>query len=98
MFEKQPSPNLECVIQELEHEAAALRRLKRTEEALAAEERIKVLRKAADEIPSIRHDGDGPIKSTEGALLVELDGGLRGMNAPQLSRQIFGERLCAATA
>jgi tetratricopeptide (TPR) repeat protein len=76
-FERHPSPNLENVIEELEHEATALTRLNRTDEALAVEEKIKSVRKTAAEIPSFSHDGDTPVKLTEGALLIELDGGIR---------------------
>jgi tetratricopeptide (TPR) repeat protein len=76
-FEKHPSPNLENVIEELEFEEAALTRLNRTDEARAVDERIKSVRKTAAEIPSISHDGDAPVELTEGALLIELDGGMR---------------------
>ncbi len=76
-FENQPSPNLESVIEELEHEAAALSHLHRTDEAQAIEERIKVVRKTAAEIPSFNHDDYVDVKLTEGALLVELEDGLR---------------------
>jgi len=76
-FENQPSPNFENMIEDLEHLAAALTLLNRKEEARIAEERIKDIRKTAAEVPSISHDGEAPVKLTEGALLIELDGGLR---------------------
>ena len=76
-FENQPSPNFENMIEDLEHLAAALTLLNRKEEARIAEERIKDVRKKAAEIPSISHDGEAPVRLTEGALLIELDGGLR---------------------
>jgi tetratricopeptide (TPR) repeat protein len=75
-FETQPSPNLENVIEELGHEAAALTRLNRTDEAHAVEERIKSVRKTAAEVPSVSHDGEAPVELTEGALLIELDVGM----------------------
>jgi tetratricopeptide (TPR) repeat protein len=77
-FENQPSPNFENVIEELEHLAAALTLLDRKEEARIAEEKIERVRKAAAEIPSVSDDGEAPVELTEGALLIELDGGLRG--------------------
>lgn len=76
-FEKQPSPNVEDLIEELEHEVVALTRLNRAEEARAVEERIKSLTKAAAETPSLSHDRDLPVELTEGALLIELDAGMR---------------------
>jgi tetratricopeptide (TPR) repeat protein len=77
-FENQPSPNFENVMEELQHLASALTLLDRKAEARATEERIREVRKAAAEIPSVGNDGEVPVKLTEGALLVELDGGLRG--------------------
>jgi hypothetical protein len=77
-FENQPSPNLASVIEELEYLAAALTHLKRIEDAPAIEERIGALRQMAAQIPSISHDAEAPVELTEGALLIELDGGLRG--------------------
>jgi len=77
-FENQPSPNFENVIEELQHLAAALASLDRKDEARTTEEKIKDVRKAAAEIPSIGQDGEVPVKLTEGALLIELNSGLRG--------------------
>ena len=76
-LEKQPAPHFDYLIQELEHEAEALTRLNRTDEARAVEEKIQLVRKAASEIPSMRHTDDGPVKLSEGALLIEVEGGLR---------------------
>ena len=76
-FEKQPNPNLESVIEELEHEAAALRRLNCLDEVRSVEDRIESVRKRAAAIPSISHDMDAPVQSTEAALLVELERGIR---------------------
>jgi tetratricopeptide (TPR) repeat protein len=76
-FEKHPSPNVENVIEELEHEAVALTRLRRMEESRAVEERIQLLRKSAAETPAMSHDANAPVELTEGALLIELDRGLR---------------------
>ena len=77
-FENQPSPNFASVIEELEHLAAALTLLNRKDEARIAEERIQAVRKTVAEIPSVSQDGEAPVERTEGALLIELDGGLRG--------------------
>ena len=77
-FENQPSPNFGSVIEELEHLAAALTHLSRTEEVRVIEERIETIRITAAQIPSISHDDETPVELTEGALLIELDGGLRG--------------------
>jgi tetratricopeptide (TPR) repeat protein len=76
-FEKQPSPNVENVIDELEHEAVALTRLNRTEETRAVEEKIQLLRKSAAETPGMSHDANAPVELTDGALLIELDRGMR---------------------
>jgi tetratricopeptide (TPR) repeat protein len=82
-FENQPSPNLESVIEELEYEAAALSHLNRTDEARAVEEQIKVVRKTAAEIPSFNRDDYADVKLTEGAVLVELEGGLRAKSTEE---------------
>jgi tetratricopeptide (TPR) repeat protein len=76
-FEKQPSPNVENVMDELEHEAVALTRLSRTEEARAVEDRIQLLRKSTEETPAISLDASAPVELTDGALLIELDRGMR---------------------
>ena len=76
-FEKQPSPNVENVIQELEHQAVALTRLNRREEARAVEERVQLVRKSAGDAPVFSHDSTTPIELAEGALLIELDRGMR---------------------
>ncbi len=82
-FENQLSPNLENVIEELEYEAAALSHLNRTDEALAVEERIKTVRKTAAEIPSFNREDYADVKLAEGALLVELEGGLRAKSTEE---------------
>ncbi len=76
-FEKQPSPNVENVIQELEHQASALTRLDRREEAREVDERIQLLRKSAAAAPVFIHDATTPVELAEGALLIELDRGMR---------------------
>jgi tetratricopeptide (TPR) repeat protein len=76
-FEKQPSPNVENVIQELEHQAVALTRLNRTEDARALEERAQLFRKSTADAPALGHDGATPVELAEGALLIELDRGMR---------------------
>ena len=76
-FEKQPNPNLENVIEELEHEADALRHLGKTDEACIVERRIESLRNDAAQVPSFEHHADSPAKLPDGALLIECEGGLR---------------------
>lgn len=76
-FEKQPSPNVESVIEELQYQAVALARLNRAEEARAVEERIQLVRKSAPETPVLRHDAGTAVELTEGALFIELDRGMR---------------------
>jgi len=76
-FEKQPSPNVENLIQELEHQAVALTRLDRREEARALEERIQLIRDSAAAAPVFNHDAAAPVELAEGALLIELDRGMR---------------------
>jgi tetratricopeptide (TPR) repeat protein len=84
-FEKQPSPNVENVIQELEHQAVALTHLNRREEARAVEERVQSLHKSAADAPALRHDDTSPIELAEGALLIELDRGMRSESTYELS-------------
>src|SRR5262249_30290663 len=43
----------------------------------AVEERIQSVRKAAAEIPSVDHDAGPPPELREGALLIEVEGGMR---------------------
>lgn len=76
-IEKYPSPNLELLIEELEHQLGALARLNQAEAAGAVEARIKSVRATAAEIPTISQDGSGLSEVAEGALIIEVDGGLR---------------------
>jgi tetratricopeptide (TPR) repeat protein len=93
-IEKQTSPNLAMLMEELEYQAAALTRLFRTEEARAVEEKIASARQRAAEIASVSQAasqaGDAPVNLTEGALLIELDGGLRDKsNDSELEKQAY---------
>ena len=90
-IEKQTSPNLAKVIEELEYEAAALTRLFRTEEARVVEEKIAAARQLAAEMASVSPVGrDAPVNLMEGALLIELDRGLRDkLNDPDLEKQAY---------
>ena len=87
-FEKQPSPNVENVIQELEHQAVALTRLNRKDEARALEERAQSFRKSAGDAPVFSHDSTTPIELAEGALLIELDRGMRSEPATDEIREL----------
>jgi len=75
--EKQPSPNLDTLCEELENEAAALERLGRLDEAGGARNRLDSVRASIAAIaPSGAEAGD--VKPpTEGAVLIELDFGSR---------------------
>jgi len=76
-LERQPSPNLDFLLEELEHQSVALTRLSRTEEVRAIEERIESARKTAAETPAISQDGGTLSEIAVGALLIEVDCGLR---------------------
>lgn len=73
--EKRPSPNASQLAETLENEAAALTRLGRLAESSAVERELAELRGTA---PPVRTHELGPLKtnvaSTEGAVLIELDG------------------------
>ena len=75
--EKQPSPNLETVAEELRNEADALRRLGRLEEAAIAEGRWASVRASMADIPAANRDLGGTTAATDGAVLVHLDFGSR---------------------
>ena len=77
-FESQPSPNFENVIEELENEAHALRRLGRTAEAEAVEATMARVREKAAKVPGLSATGAPEASLSEGAVLVEVDGGMRG--------------------
>ena len=71
---KQSSPHLHTLWEELEHEAAALTRLGRLEEAADAQHRLDSVRASMAEIaPAGREFADPPL--SEGAVLIELNFG-----------------------
>jgi len=74
--QKQPSPNLEALCEELENEAAALRRLGRNEEALDADRRLESVHQAMAEIRRVNRE-ESELESSEGAVLIELPFGGR---------------------
>jgi len=76
-FEKQPNPNVENVIEELEHAAAALRHLERIGEVQAVETKIQSLRRAAAEVKAVGYDSNAPTDLTEDTLLIEVPFGNR---------------------
>lgn len=75
-----PSPNLESIVENLEEEIAALKRLNRLEEAILAEDRMTLVRAAMNEIPHQDRDFSTPISQAEGAVLVEIGYGSRPGN------------------
>jgi tetratricopeptide (TPR) repeat protein len=78
----QASPNLETLSEELEHEATALERLGRLEEAADARRRLESVRAAiagveTSAVETVDLDADGLKPAAEGAVLIELDFGTR---------------------
>jgi tetratricopeptide (TPR) repeat protein len=75
--EKQPSPNLETVAEDLENQVAALNRLGRPEEAKVTEERLASVRAAMTAIPTVDRDLTNLKPATKTAVLIELAFGRR---------------------
>jgi tetratricopeptide (TPR) repeat protein len=77
--EKQPSPNLDLTVDNLETEITALKRLGRSSEAAIAKEKLASVRAAMQSARKM--DGDfGAVKvPMEGAVLLELPFGIRPM-------------------
>jgi hypothetical protein len=75
--QKQPSPNLDTLSEELENEAAALERLGRLVEAADARRRLESVRATMSGVGSLDLDLDGLKPPDEGAVLIELDCGSR---------------------
>ncbi|HUA17306.1 MAG TPA: tetratricopeptide repeat protein [Bryobacteraceae bacterium] len=73
---RQPSPNLETLSEELENESAALERLGQLEEAADARGRLDLIRAARESVAPGVALGEQQT-SREGAVLVELDFGIR---------------------
>lgn len=76
-LEKQPNPNVENLIEELEYEAAALERLNRADEARAVEEKLERVRQSAREVQMLNYDEGAPLKASEGTLFIEVECGIR---------------------
>lgn len=79
-FEQQPSSNVETVIEELENEAAALRRLGRDAEAAVADRRVESLKASAKAVPASTHDLNDLGVASPGAVFIELEYGIRPRN------------------
>jgi tetratricopeptide (TPR) repeat protein len=76
--QKQPSPNLETLSEELENEAAALERLGRADEARDARQRLESVRAAMAGVKAAGVEGANlDVAPGEGAVLIELDRGGR---------------------
>jgi tetratricopeptide (TPR) repeat protein len=75
--EKQPSPNLETVAEELEYEVEALKRLGRMEEARTAQERLASVRVTIAGIRAAEYDLSRFDEVAEDAVLIALDFGSR---------------------
>ena len=94
--QRQPSPNLDTLSEELENEAAALERLGRQEEAAAARSRLDAVRAILDGISPAGAISE-PKPSDEGAVLVELDfGGRQRAQAGQAACDELERRLSDA--
>jgi len=78
--ERQPSPNLETVAEDMENQAAALKRLGRIEEARVADDRLASIRAAMTAIPKVDRDLSSVRATTESAVLIELGFGSRPGN------------------
>jgi tetratricopeptide (TPR) repeat protein len=97
VHEKLPSPNLETMAEDLENEAAALKRLGRTEEAGDAEARLESVRGRIKGVPSIDRDLSALSAGAEGAMLIELGLGSRpGSAYPKGAAARLGEQLAEA--
>ncbi len=79
-FKQQASPNIETMLEELENEAAALRRLGRVLEAVAAEQHAVCLKASIQAVPASTQDLSDLGVASPGAVFVELEYGLRPRN------------------
>jgi len=75
-----PSPNLESMQAILEGEIAALHRLGREEDVLAAEQRLAQVEAQRDAIPNVDVDLSSHVSQAKGSVLVELAFGSRPGN------------------
>jgi tetratricopeptide (TPR) repeat protein len=75
-----PSPNFEPMVEDLEAEIAALKRLGRTEEAVLAEERLASVSAAIHEIPGFDRDLSSLVSQARGSVQIELCFGSRPGN------------------
>jgi hypothetical protein len=75
--EKQSSPNLETVAQELEYQVEVLKRLGRVEQERTAQERLASVRAAITGIRAAEYDLSRFEETAEGAVLIALDFGSR---------------------
>ena len=79
--EKQPSPSLDMLAEDMENMVAALKRLGRPEKTRAAEERLASVRATMTAIPKVDRDLSNLKATIENAVLVELGFGGRPGNA-----------------
>jgi tetratricopeptide (TPR) repeat protein len=75
--QKQPDPNYELIIENLEYELTSLKRLGRTEEATGAEARLASTRETMKTFPSANVDVSTLTAEPAGAVLIELAFGTR---------------------
>jgi tetratricopeptide (TPR) repeat protein len=77
---KIPSPNLDSMVENLEEEIAALKRLGRLEEAVLAEDRLASVNAERNQIPYVDRDLSSRISQAKGSILVEVSYGSRPGN------------------
>jgi len=95
-----PSPNLESMKEILEEEIAALRRLGREEDALAAEARLAQVEVQRRAIPDVDVDLSSHVAESKGSVLVELAYGSRpgGRYGAKETAKLAAELAAAAKA
>jgi tetratricopeptide (TPR) repeat protein len=81
--QKQPSPNLSTLCEELENEAAALERLGMLEESRDAHRRLESVRATMASVAAVDREFEDPKPPAEGAVLVELSFGRRDVTRLQ---------------
>jgi len=79
--ERQPSPSLDMLAEDVENMVAALKRLGQPDEARAAEERLASVRASMGAIPKVDRDLSNIKATSENAVLIELSFGGRPGNA-----------------
>ena len=94
--QKAPSPSFDAVVENLESEIGALKRLGKANEAARAEEKLRGVRAAMESLPKNKNTA-GPTDDRLGAVLVELSTGSAAADAAEKRGLMdLGHRLGAA--